>query len=290
VPAVPARAFKEFAVSCLPEHARQHYFASSGTTEAVPSRHYHSADSLRLYELSAWTWFQDQVLRSGSDFDLSILAPAPARAPNSSLVHMFETVRKRLGVGLDAYGAEVGSAGEWILQAEGVRARLAVARRPVLLLGTAFMFVHLLDFLRAKGLPMTLPGGSKLMETGGYKGRSREIPKAQLHFELREAFGVKAEDIVCEYGMAELSSQAYARGVGGVLHFPPWARALVVSPENGQEVRDGETGLIRVVDLANVYSAMAIQTEDLGVRRGNAFELLGRATGAEMRGCSLMAI
>jgi hypothetical protein len=72
-----------------------------------------------------------------------------------------------------------------------------------------------------------------------------------------------------------------------VFHFPPWARAQVISPETGREAGEGETGLIRVFDLANVYSVMAIQTEDLGVRRGDGFELLGRAALAEPRGCSL---
>jgi hypothetical protein len=77
---------------------------------------------------------------------------------------------------------------------------------------------------------------------------------------------------------------------GGVrnFHFPPWVRVQIVSPETGQEVADGETGLIRVFDLANVFSVMTVQTEDLGVRRGDGFELIGRAPFAEPRGCSLM--
>ncbi|PYJ07381.1 MAG: hypothetical protein DME25_03935 [Verrucomicrobia bacterium] len=107
--------------------------------------------------------------------------------------------------------------------------------------------------------------------------------------------------------MSELSSQAYDHAVGAEcrvssveampghsspvtrhFHFPPWARAQIVSPETGQEVSEGESGLIRVFDLANVYSVMAIQTEDLGIRRGEGFELIGRAEIAEPRGCSLM--
>jgi hypothetical protein len=108
--------------------------------------------------------------------------------------------------------------------------------------------------------------------------------------------------------MSELSSQAYDRVAepdapvrsdpqandvpsepSRCFHFPPWARGQVISPENGLEVEEGETGLIRVLDLANVYSVMAVQTEDLAIRRGDGFELLGRATLAEARGCSLMA-
>src|SRR2546426_7708444 len=100
--------------------------------------------------------------------------------------------------------------------------------------------------------------------------------------------------------MSELSSQAYDRTADVEprnskletrnFSFPPWARAQIISPETGREVSEGETGLIRVFDLANVYSVMAIQTEDLGIRRANGFELLGRAALVEPRGCSLMAI
>jgi len=94
--------------------------------------------------------------------------------------------------------------------------------------------------------------------------------------------------------MSELSSQAYATvGTTAELrafHFPPWARAQVISAETGALVDEGETGLLRVLDLANIFSVAAIQTEDLALRRGNGFELLGRAALAEPRGCSLLAV
>ena len=181
------------------------------------------------------------------------------------------------------------------------------------------------------------------METGGYKNRSRTMPKVELHALITERLGIPPENIICEYGMSELSSQAYDRFAGGLFlphpgplpkerengrqsvgettvagnsqkrtllfplpegegqgegkravnahyfHFPPWARVQIISPETGREVAEGETGLIRVFDLANVFSVAAIQTEDLGIRRGDGFELIGRAALAEARGCSLMA-
>ena len=168
-------------------------------------------------------------------------------------------------------------------------------------LGTAFSFVHLLDYLAAQKLQLTLPPGSLVLETGGYKGLSRFVPKSELHSLISERLGVQPAQITCEYGMSELSSQAYDRAPGLVSQraranpgqrtflFPPWAKAQFVSPETGQEVSDGETGLLRIIDLANVYSVMAIQTEDLGIRRAQGFELLGRVSAAEPRGCSLMA-
>ena len=119
------------------------------------------------------------------------------------------------------------------------------------------------------------------------------MPKEELHHLMVKYLGVPASHIVCEYGMSELSSQAYDRIAGDkaarVFLFPPWARALIVSPETGAEVNEGETGLLRIIDLANVRSVMAIQTEDLAVRRGHGFELIGRAAVAEPRGCSLMS-
>jgi hypothetical protein len=130
------------------------------------------------------------------------------------------------------------------------------------------------------------------METGGYKGRSRSLPKKELHALIAGRLGVPPSLIICEYGMSELSSQAYNQRTEAtrVFQFPPWARLQIISPETGCEVSEGETGLIRVFDLANVCSVMAIQTEDLGLRRGDNFELLGRAQMAEPRGCSLLAV
>ena len=131
--------------------------------------------------------------------------------------------------------------------------------------------------------------GSRVMETGGYKNRSRTLLKGELHALITERLGVPRENIICEYGMSELSSQAYDSGIHPrVFRFPPWVRVQIISPENGREVADGESGLIRIFDLANVFSVAAIQTEDLGVRRGDGFELIGRAQLAEPRGCSLM--
>ena len=126
------------------------------------------------------------------------------------------------------------------------------------------------------------------METGGYKGRSRSLPGAELHALITRYLGIPHSHIVCEYGMSELSSQAYdwrlrvaepgSQNETRVFRFPPWARARVISPETGGEV----------CDLANVRSVMVVQTEDLAVRRGDGFELIGRAEWADPRGCSLL--
>ena len=202
------------------------------------------------------------------------------------------------------------SDGSWTLHFDAVVAALnasLITRRPSLMLGTAFSFVHLLDFLNEHELRFRLPPGSRVMETGGYKNRSRAMPREELHTLITDRLGVPDEHIICEYGMSELSSQAYAvtsdewrvtrnskssRHLSPVtchFQFPPWARVQIISPETGREVADGETGLVRIFDLANVFSVIAVQTEDLGIRRGDGFELIGRAQFAELRGCSLMS-
>jgi hypothetical protein len=306
IPALPTSALKEWELSCLPPEQRTAVFRSSGTTEQRPSRHFHGAVSLEIYEASLWTWFARHVvpdLKSEiSDFRLAILTPPPPQAPHSSLAHMFDTVRRKLAAPESSFLGRVRDDGAWRLDSEAALKFLRQASStgvPVILLGTAFSFVHLLDYLAEHDLCLKLPPGSRALETGGYKGRSRTLPKQELHALVTRRLGIPPLQIVCEYGMSELSSQAYDNTIHAsrithhaspLFRFPPWARAKIVSPETGREVSECETGLIRVFDLANVYSVEAIQTEDLGVRHGDGFELIGRAAFAESRGCSLMAV
>lgn len=295
IPFVPTSAFKELELTSLAPPERAAIFYSSGTTEQKPSRHFHCAKSFELYEVSLWNWFEQNIFVN-SEFrirnaELVCLTPPPAQAPNSSLVHMFETIRKELDAAESVFVGRLASDGSWVLDFDAVLAALnssLVTRHASLLLGTAFSFVHLLDFLAEKKLRFQLPENSRVMETGGYKNRSRSMPKAELHALITKFLGVSRENIVCEYGMSELSSQAYAIS-GGKYQFPPWARVQIISPETGCEVADGATGLIRIFDLANVFSVAAVQTEDLGIRRDDGFELIGRTKSAEPRGCSLMA-
>lgn len=306
IPAVPTVAFKELEITSLAPEERVAVFHSSGTTGQKPSRHFHSRESLAIYEASLWPWFQRQVIPKlqvpSSKFQLAVLTPNADQAPHSSLVHMFETARRKLAAEESVFLGNVADDGSWNLNfdraVECLRNAVEKAE-PVLLLGTAFSFIHLLDYLVEQNLRFALPAGSRAMETGGYKGRSRALPKSELHALITDRLGIPASEIICEYGMSELSSQAYdAPTPGGevrnptsdirAFHFPPWARVQIVSPETGREVGEGETGLVRIFDLANIFSVMAIQTEDLATRRGDGFELIGRAVQAEPRGCSLM--
>ena len=322
IPAAPAGAFKELELTSLASDERTACFHSSGTTAQRRSRHFHSADSLAVYEASLLPWFERHLLADINDLveeqllgpldklPFLALTPPPPAAPHSSLVHMFETVRREFGARDSLFTGRVDAGGAWTLDFDAalfaIRKSMC-ANRPLVLLGTAFNFIHLLDHFAAHNMRYRLARGSRVLETGGYKGQSRAVPKAELHALITKHLGLPATHIVTEYGMSELSSQAYDRvageaqgsesklqnpdgGEAAVFRVPPWARARVISPETGAEVAEGETGLIRLFDLANVRSVLAVQTEDLGVRRGQGFTLIGRATQAEPRGCSLMSL
>jgi hypothetical protein len=290
IPAVITSAFKAGEWTVLPPAGRTRVFHSSGTTAQQRSRHFHSAESLQVYETSLLAWFKPHVLPDLPQARFAFLAPPPQEAPNSSLVHMFDTMSRAFGPA--TWHATVDADAAWILDSESFTATFDRVTEPVVVCGAAFSFVHLHDWLQARGQTLRLPPGSRAFETGGYKGRSRTVPRDELHQMISRALGLPDAAIVAEYGMSELSSQAYDRtfGTGSprTFRFPPWARATVISPETGRPADEGEAGLLRVCDLANVASVMAIQTEDLAVRRGDGFELLGRALHAEPRGCSLM--
>ncbi len=320
IPSLPTSAFKELELSSLKAEERTHVFYSSGTTEQIPSRHFHHAESLAIYEASLLPWFQKHLLGDWDDLAENeligpmdqpgyiFLTPPPALAPHSSLVHMFETIRRELGSPDSLFTGKLDEQKSWSLDLDqtlfAIRKSMC-ANRPVAIFGTAFSFVHLLDHFAANNMRYRLAAGSRVLETGGYKGRSRSMPKAELHQLITKHLGIPDSHIVCEYGMSELSSQAYDRAVefdpisetknlklktkaSRSFRFPPWTRGQIISSETNREVGEGETGLIRIIDLANVFSILALQTEDLGIRRGDRLELVGRASLAEPRGCSLM--
>jgi hypothetical protein len=176
----------------------------------------------------------------------------------------------------------------------GLRRGIALAERRgegVLLLATSFALVWLLDVLAGQRLP--LPDGSVVMLTGGFKGRARSVDERDLGAALSAALAVPGERLVGEYGMTELSSQLYDSGLhqGGdgqsVFAEPPWLRVTPVDPITFRPVLEGEVGLARFTDLANVDSALNVLTRDRVRRVPGGIVLCGRAPGARLRGCSL---
>ena len=157
-------------------------FYSSGTTGDETSKHWHSDVSLKLYEELLLLWFREHPPWDRKDFlvkECLFLTPEPSKVPHSSLVHMFSTIAKDLPEGIPhQFIGQLSEDGSWQLPLEKMIDSLAERNHPVCLFGTAFLYVHLLDYLEAKDLQLNLPVGSMVFETGGYKGKSREIPKA----------------------------------------------------------------------------------------------------------------
>jgi hypothetical protein len=277
IPAVPTSAFRHAALRTFPESEVVTSFRTSGTTGEGFGVHYFR--SLALYEASI---LQGWKALGIPELPQVILTPRPSDSPHSSLVHMMVTLREVNTPGAEQFWC-IGQGGEIDIAA----LERSAAAGPILLLGTALAFLHLFERLGNRSI--ALVGGSIAMETGGYKGTGRTLAKHDLYAMFAAKLGLHADSVVNEYSMTELSSQWYTRGLGNPHYGPQWARALIVDPRTGLEVGEGETGSVRLIDLANLGSVLAIQTQDLAVKHGQGFELLGRDPKAIPRGCSRSA-
>jgi hypothetical protein len=294
IPAVPTDAFKSAPLVCGAPSAAATVFRTSGTTGGTERRGEHRFPSLRLYDAALARGFEAHLLPDGARPRILSLVPDPSEAPDSSLSHMVGVVMAAFApAGSDVYVRDGSLRVGAVLQALEEAER---AGEPVCLLGTSFAFVHLLDALDAAGFRVRLPVGSRLMDTGGFKGRSREVSREGLYAALSSALGVPVESCVNEYGMTEMSSQFYDAVAGResdrrlearVHRGPGWVRTEAYDPETLEPLPPGEPGVLRHWDLANLHSVAVLQTADLGVMSGEGFRLQGRASGAESRGCSI---
>ncbi len=285
IPAVPAAAFKTLTLAAAPA---AEVFRSSGTTGEQRSVHHHPFPDLYRRVIDAS--FPRFCLPYGGPLPVLSLIPGREQLPDSSLSFMADHVLARYGAPESANlfgprGVEAAKARSWL----GARQREG---RPVLVLATAFALAQLLDSLDRLGLRFRLPAGTTVFETGGFKGRTAELAREELLGRVQAALGVPPEQVVREYGMTELTSQCYTRVLEGgdpdLFVAPHWVRVRILDPETLEEAPAGAPGLISVFDLANLGSAVHLLTEDLGVAEGDGFRLLGRAAGAELRGCSLV--
>lgn len=295
IPAVPAAAFKEMALRSFPESETKKTFRTSGTSGQKRGELH--LDTLSLYEASLLASLRTLLL---ADLEprrtmIRVLAPSAEEAPDSSLSHMFSVLLKDFGSPESGFDVTDGT-----LQDAALIERLQASsssNEPLVLCGTAFAFVHLLDHLGERKLRLACPPGSRIMETGGFKGRSREVSRDVLHAELARCFGIKPSLVINQYGMTELGSQFYDSRLvdpsgSNRKCVPPWVRVRLVDPESSLEVEPGETGMVTIYDLANTGSVAAVQTADLGrwISGGTGgFEVLGRRSGEEERGCSIAA-
>lgn len=292
IPAVPTVAFKELDLACAPP---EKIFLTSGTTRGQEKRGRHLMPDLRLYHDSALTHFATCLLPDQRRLRMLALIPPLAQLPTSSLAQMAEWAITELGAEgsayfIDANGVHLDAFTEAVARAqnEGI---------PVCILAITSALVAFFDWCEAHGQQFALPGGSRIMDTGGNKGQGRTISRNGYLQSCWKYLKVAGYYCVNEYGMTEMASQFYDNVLHNRFHqsneprykiAPPWVRTLVVDPDTLGEVPLGQTGLLRHFDLANCGSVMAIQTDDLGYMTGTGFEIVGRAPGAEARGCALV--
>jgi hypothetical protein len=227
-------------------------------------------------------------MQGTSQLRMAILFPGEQELPHSSLAHYLAMAVREFGAPGSAWF--VGARG---MDTEGLRAFLRAAERsgePCAVLGASYSFVHFVDAMAAAGERFRLPAGSRILDTGGYKSQSRELPLEAFYAGVSDVFGVPRARCINMYGMTELSTQLYDDGnavVPSAKTGPHWIRSRLVDPLTGREVPAGERGILVHCDLANFNSVTTLLTEDVGVAAGAGFLLLGRAEGAQAKGCSL---
>jgi hypothetical protein len=306
VPPVPASAFRRLRLAAAPE---REVFRSSGTSAGEEARSVHYHPFPELYRQTIDASFPRFCL-PGAAPPVPMLSLVPSREllPDSSLAFMIDHVLSRFAAPAPESAAAFGKRGVEMIPARSWAGARQRAGRPALVLATSLALAQWLDALERQDLRFRLPAGSALFETGGYKGRAGEVSPARQSERLLERLGLPAGAVVREYGMTELTSQCYTRSLAGgdpdLFVAPHWVRVRVLDPLTLEEAPPGVPGLIAVFDLANLGSAAHLLTEDLGAAEaggegggsanGDAagrggFRLLGRAAGAELRGCSLAA-
>lgn len=248
-------------------------FSSSGTTGAETSKHY--VASTELYERSFSEAFE-RFYGHPSKYCILALLPSYLEREGSSLVYMVERLIEL---------SEHPQSGFFLQDTDKLISILQdneLKQQVTLVFGVTFALLELVKKFKANLKYTTI------METGGMKGRGKEMVRGEVHSILTESFGVGS--IHSEYGMTELLSQAYSKG-NGVFECPPWVRTMVRDPYDPFTILpNGKAGAINIIDLANLYSCSFIQTDDLGlVHSDGSFEVLGRMDGSQIRGCNLLA-
>lgn len=266
IPMLPIEFFKWRDVYCA-ETEPQIVFTSSNTGQTLAS--HHMMASTALYE-AAFTGAFERFYGDPARWSLYGLLPNYLQREGSSLVYMVDRLISRCGSG-----------GFYLDEYEKLLDDMARDPKHKILLGVSYALWDLAE-RHAPKLHDTV-----VMETGGMKGRRKELGKAEFHAILTEAFGV--ERIHSEYGMAELTSQAYSSG-GGVFRTPAWMKVMVRDVNNPLRILPaGSRGAIDIIDLANVGSCAFIATQDVGrVFADGSFTVEGRLSGADIRGCNLL--
>jgi hypothetical protein len=270
IPFLPIQLFKHHRVSLFKD-GEDLVFESSGTTGQIPSKHFVADEN--VYERSSLSGFR-KAYGNPSDYCILALLPSYLDRSNSSLVHMAKLLIRESG------HRDGGFYLDRLTSLSKLLKKNTAAGQKTLLLGVTF---GLLDL--AEKHPQQLEN-CIIMETGGMKGRRREMPREEVHGILKNAFEV--DQIHSEYGMTELLSQAYSDG-DGIFSTPPWMKIQLRDMTDPLSQSERNSGAVNIIDLANVLSCPFIATSDLGEMVGkHRFKILGRTDQSDIRGCNLM--
>ncbi len=273
IPFLPIQFFKSHQIISSKEDVKR-IFLSSGTTGNTQSKHY--ITDLSIYEKSFTKAFEN-FYGSIEDYNVLALLPSYLERDGSSLIYMVNDFIKKSNKPKSGFYLNN------LDELSKVLIELDKNNEKVLLIGVSFALLDLVEMFNFK-LKNTI-----IMETGGMKGRRKELIREELHQVLCSGFGV--EKIHSEYGMTELLSQAYSKG-NGIFECPPWMKVLTRDTEDALTILpEGKSGGINVIDLANINSCSFIATQDLGKTYTNGtFEVLGRFDDSDIRGCNLMVL
>jgi hypothetical protein len=259
IPAVPTIAFKEAEIRSFPATEQVHFLQTSGTSQAKQGKILFNHLGVKYWKLSNRMSAQQYLYPSGP---------------------------------------------EYLMDSTGLKGQQLIARLeeceinndPIILIGATFCFVHLMDYMKEKGKTFRLPPGSVISDGGGFKGKSREIEKSEYQSMLMEYFGLPQSHIVNMLGMTELSGVFFEnvlknyherKSLPRFKENTAWTRTVVVDPDTLEEVPKGQIGLLKHYSLGNISTVLGILTDDVGYAIGDSFEVIGRASKTESRGCSI---
>ncbi len=271
IPFLPVGFFKTHKIKSN-QKAAEIVFSSSGTTDSIPSKHY--VTDVSVYQDSfrnTFEYFYGDI----KDYCILALLPSYLEREGSSLVFMIDDLIKR---------SENKNSGFYLYNTQELVKKLHKMeheRQKVILFGVSFALLDLIE-----KYTINIPNAI-IMETGGMKGRKKEIIRAELHRRLCKGFGVQS--IHSEYGMTELLSQAYSKG-DGIYNTASWMKVLIRDINDPLSIiGNNKTGGINIIDLTNYNSCSFIATQDLGkLYDDNSFEVLGRFDESDIRGCNLL--
>ncbi len=294
IPSLPTDVFKEVEFSLLPSQCSRIFMTSGTSNLQEQGRAPYDEGGLRLMDTTIKTAASAMLFPDNIKAVILVLAPPVEQAPHmvmvygmNRLIEYFGLPQSRFLVEETGFDVQALVDALKISEADGV---------PVAICGGSFGFVNFFDYCSGTGLKFRLPEGSRCLDAGGFKGKSREVGRVEFLEHCEEILGIREKSCVNLLGMTEISSQYYdntinsnaqGKDVPRAKSILPWTRVQVVDPETLAPLPSGQKGLLRHFDLANRGHICAIQTDDLGRMVPEGFEVYGRARDDGSRGCSL---